>query len=111
MLSGAGHEGRIYELAGDDAFTLEELAAELSRQTGRAVPYRDLPVAEYAAGLVGAGLPEPVARMIAGWDAAIAEGALFDDSRDLSRLIGRPTTPLADAVAELLPAGAAASAA
>lgn len=108
VLAGAGHEGRTYELAGDAAWTLADLAAELSRQTGRAIPYRDLPPAEYAATLTGFGLPERLAQAIAGWDAAAAQGALFDDSRQLSRLIGRPTTPLPTAVAEALAAQQAA---
>ena len=104
VLTSKGHEGNTYELAGDSAWTLNDLAKELSRQTGRTIPYRDLPEAEYAKVLVGFGLPEPIARAIAGWDAAAAEGALFDDSRQLSRLIGRPTTSLADSVAEALAA-------
>lgn len=102
VLTGIGHEGKTYELAGDEVYTLTDLAAELSRQTGHAIPYRDLPEAEYSAALVGAGLPEGLARMIAGWDAAVANGALFDDGRQLSALIGRPTTPLRVAVADAL---------
>ena len=102
VLAGAGHEGKTYELAGDEAWTLSHLAAEISRQTGRSIPYRDLPEAEYAGALKGFGLPDGLAHAIAGWDASAAEGALFDDSRQLSRLIGHPTTPLAATVAEAL---------
>ncbi len=101
-LTGAGHEGKTYELAGDEAWTLGDLAAEISRQTGRTIPYRDLPEAEYAAALEGFGLPGELARAIAGWDASASQGALFDDSRQLSRLIGRPTTPLPASVADAL---------
>ena len=96
------HAGRTYELAGDESYTLADLAAEVSRQSGRAIPYRDMPEAEYAAALAGFGLPEPLARSIAGWDADAAKGALFDDGRQLSKLIGRPTTPLSDTIAEAL---------
>ncbi|MFL5620317.1 MAG: SDR family oxidoreductase [Gemmatimonadaceae bacterium] len=106
VLAGAGHEGKIYELAGDDAWTMSDLAAEISRQSGRAIVYRDLPATDYAAILAGFGIPEGVAKAIAGWDVAAAQGALFDDSRTLSRLIGRPTTPLSVAVAEMLRAHA-----
>lgn len=102
VLTGVGHDGKTYELAGDEAYTLADLAAELSRQSGREIPYRDLPEAEYAAVLAETGLPEPVARMIAGWDVAIAGGALFDDGRQLSALLGRPTTPLRTVVADAL---------
>jgi NAD(P)H dehydrogenase (quinone) len=102
VLAGAGHEGRIYEFAGDDAWTMRDLAAEIARQSGRTVVYRDMPPAEYASILAGVGIPEAVAKAIAGWDVAAAQGALFDDSRTLSRLIGRPTTPLSDTVAEVI---------
>lgn len=97
-----GPASKVYELAGDDAWTLSDLAAEISRQTGRTIPYRDLPAAEYAAALVTAGLPEGLADTIAGWDVAASQGGLFDDGKQLSKLIGRPTTPLAQAVAHAL---------
>ena len=97
-----GAAGGVYELAGDEAFTMSEYAAELARQSGREVTYRDLPEAEYQSVLEGAGLPGPVAAMLAESDVAAREGALYDESGTLRRLIGRPTTPLADAVAEAL---------
>jgi NAD(P)H dehydrogenase (quinone) len=97
---GPGHEGHTYELAGDWAWTPRDLAAEISRQTGRTIPYKDLPAAEYVKVLVSAGLPESYAQAIAGWDVAAAQGALFDDSHQLSTLIGRPTTLLSVSVAE-----------
>lgn len=98
VLTGTGHAGKTYELAADTAWTLADLAAELSAQTGRDIPYRDLSPADYAAALAGAGLPWDLAAAISSWDAGAAQGALFDDGRALSRLIGRPTAPLADAV-------------
>jgi NAD(P)H dehydrogenase (quinone) len=101
-LAGAGHEGKTYELAGDDAWTLGDLAAEISRQTGRTIPFKNLPEAEYAAALAGFGLPGELAQAIAGWDTGASQDALFDDSRQLSQLIGRPTTPLSVAVADAL---------
>ncbi|MFC7533299.1 SDR family oxidoreductase [Actinoplanes sp. GCM10030250] len=98
LLSG---EPGVYELGGD-AFTMAELAAEVSRQTGTPVVYRDLPVAEYQAILVSAGLPEGYAGLLADTDLKIVDGELDTDSDDLPRLIGRPVTPLPDAVAALL---------
>lgn len=94
----------IHELAGDTAYTLAAFAAELSRQAGREILYVDLPEAEYRDALIGAGLPEPLAALLADSDAAAAGGALFDEGRALSRLIGRPTTPWAAAIAEALKA-------
>lgn len=94
VLTSGDHDGKTYELAGDYAWTLTDLAAEISRQTGKAIPYKNLTEAEYAAVLVGFGFPEPMARAYASFDVAAAQGALFDDGHQLSRLIGRPTTPL-----------------
>jgi NAD(P)H dehydrogenase (quinone) len=102
VLTTDGHEGKTYELAGDEAWTMDDLAAEVSRQTGRTIPYKDLPQAEYAAALEGFGLPSAVAHAIAGWDVGASNGALYDDSRQLSRLIGRNTTPLSAAVRSVL---------
>jgi NAD(P)H dehydrogenase (quinone) len=104
VLTGEGHKGKTYELAGDQAYTLSDLAAEISRQTGKAIPYKNLPEAEYAAALTGFGLPAPAAQAYALFDTGAAQGALFDEERQLSKLIGRPTTPLATSVADALKA-------
>lgn len=98
VLAKAGTVEQVYELAGDTGFTLAELAAEVSRQTGKAIPFHNLPQQEYRDLLVNVGLPAPLADLIADSDAQAAKGALFDDSRTLSKLIGRPTIALADAV-------------
>ena len=87
--------GKVYELAGDESYTLAEFAAELSRQSGKQIPYVNLPESEFKAALVGAGLPEPLAGLLADSDAGASKGGLFDDKRQLSALIGRPTSPLA----------------
>lgn len=102
VLTSDGHAGTTYELAGDSAYTLADLAAEVSRQSGTAVTYTDLPPADFTAALLAAGLPEGLANLLADSDAGAAQGALFDDGRQLSRLIGRPTTPLASSVAAAL---------
>lgn len=102
VLTSVGHEGKTYELAGDSAYTLAELAAEISRQTGKDIPYKDLPPADYTAALTAAGLPAPWPEALASFDVEAAKGALFDDARVLSKLIGRPTTALQDSVAAAL---------
>lgn len=94
--------GKIYELAGDTAFTLSDYAAEIARQSGKPVTYRDMPEAEYKAALQNVGLPEAFAGLIAESDAKAAGDSLFDDGRQLSRLIGRPTIPMARSVAVAL---------
>lgn len=93
-LTASGQAGKVYELAGDDSYTLTEFAAELSRQSGKPVPYVNLPEADYKAALLGAGLPEPIANLLADSDVGASKGGLFDDQHQLSALIGRPTTSL-----------------
>jgi len=102
VLATEGHDGKVYELAGDTSYTLTDLAAEISAQTGKTLPYANLPEAEYAKILTSFGLPEFLAQAIASWDVSASKGDLFDDSKTLSALIGRPTTPLAETVKETL---------
>ncbi len=106
VLTAEGQAGKVYELAGDTAFTMAELAAEVSRQAGRPLAYTDISQEDYAAMLVGVGLPPVLADIIADADAVAARDTLFDEGRALSRLIGRPTTPYAQTVAEALKARA-----
>lgn len=102
VLTSAGHEGKVYELAGDTSFTMAELAAEVARQSGKPVTYQDMPAEKYAETLRGFGLSGPIADMLASADAGIARGDLDDRGGELRRLIGRPTTPLARAVEDAL---------
>lgn len=97
-----GHAGNVYELAGDSAWTLSELAAELSKQSGKPVTYQNMSEADFAAALKDVGLPAGLADMLADSDTGASKGGLFDDSHTLSKLIGRATTPLAESVKSLL---------
>lgn len=90
--------GKVYELAGDTAFTLADMAAVVSSVVGKTIPYHSLPVAEYAKILEGFGLPAGFAFVLADADDQASRGALNDTSKTLSALIGRPTTPMADTV-------------
>ncbi|WP_084997548.1 SDR family oxidoreductase [Cronobacter sakazakii] len=94
--------GRVYELAGDHAWTLRDLSALLSKETGKTVAYQNLSEADFAAALTGAGLPEGFARLLADSDIGASKGGLFDDSHQLSALIGRPTTSLEASLRESL---------
>lgn len=102
VIAEEGHAGNVYELAGDNAWTLSELAAELSKQSGKPVTYQNLSEADFAAALKNVGLPAGLADMLADSDVGASKGGLFDDSRTLSKLIGRPTTSLAESVKGIL---------
>ncbi len=102
VLSTEGHEGKVYEFAGDEAFTMSDFAAEISRQTRKNIPYVNLPEKEYAQALVKAGLPEAAAQFYAGTHVSTEKGDLFDVGHQLSNLIGRPTTSLSKAISSVL---------
>lgn len=102
VISEEGHAGKVYELAGDQAWTLRELAAELSRQSGKNVVYQNLSEADFAAALKSVGLPAGLADMLADSDVGASKGGLFDDSHTLSTLLGHPTTSLAESVKGIL---------
>lgn len=104
VLTSANQAGKVYELAGDSSFTLAELAAEYSRQSGKTLGYQNLSEAEFTALLVKVGLPEGFAAILADSETGASKGGLFDDGKQLSQLIGRPTTPLAEAVKAALDA-------
>ncbi|MGC4123454.1 SDR family oxidoreductase [Enterobacter sp.] len=102
VVSEEGHAGKVYELAGDSAWTLSELAAELSKQSGKPVVYQNMSEADFSAALKSVGLPAGLADMLADSDVGASKGGLFDDSHTLSKLIGRPTTSLAESVKTIL---------
>jgi NAD(P)H dehydrogenase (quinone) len=102
VLTGEGHENKTYELGGDTAWSFAEYAAELSRQTGRDITYNAVSPEVLIGILTGAGVPEPFARILAGVDAGIEKGELVVSTGDLSRLAGRPTAPLSEAIAAAL---------
>lgn len=98
VLTAGGHEGKTYELFGDTAYTLSDLAAEISRQTHKNIPYVDISEQEYSDALHQAGVDAAFAKLITGWDSDAKNGALFDDSKQLSQLLGRPTMTMVQAV-------------
>jgi NAD(P)H dehydrogenase (quinone) len=93
---------KIYELAGDTAFTLSDLATELSVISKKDIKYINLPVAEYTAALMQIGLPEPVSVVLADADRGLANGDLFNDNKEISQLIQRKTLSMADFLKNLM---------
>jgi NAD(P)H dehydrogenase (quinone) len=102
VLSSENYKGKVFELAGDNAYTLSDLAAEISSQTGKELPYRNMQEEDYAKILESFNLPKSFAQAIASWDISASKGDLFDESGELSKLIGRPTTQLRESVKSAL---------
>ena len=102
VLSTEGHLNKAYELSGDTAWTYAEFAAEVSRQSGKTVVHKTISPEENQAFLVSIGIPAGFAEILVDVDDAISQGKLAATPGDLSRLIGRPTTPIADTIAAAL---------
>ncbi|MEH0423912.1 NAD(P)H-binding protein [Streptomyces sp. B21-083] len=104
VLTGEGHENTTYELSGDTNWSFAEYAAEVSKQSGKDVAYNAVSAEVLTGILVGVGLPEGLAAILAGVDVSIEQGQLAGTPGDLSRLTGRPTTPIAESIAAALKA-------
>ncbi|MFF7927689.1 SDR family oxidoreductase [Streptomyces mirabilis] len=102
VLTGEGHENKTYELSGDTAWGFAEYAALVAERSGKEIVYNAVSVEALTGILTGAGLPGPLAAILAGVDASIEKGELAGTSGDLSRLTGRPTTPVAESLAAAL---------
>ncbi len=99
VLSSDGHEGATYELSGDHAWDFDELAAAFADALDRPVSYEPVSPERHQQILVEAGLDEGTAGFVVALDQNIAAGLLSVTTGELSRLIERPTTPLAETVA------------
>jgi NAD(P)H dehydrogenase (quinone) len=104
VLTGEGHENKIYELSGDVAWTYADLAAEIGKATGNEIVYTDLTPEQHKAALTEAGLPAHVVEMVVALDGNTKDGLLSDTSGELRTLIGRETTPIATTIAEVVKA-------
>jgi len=102
VLTQPGHAGRTYELAGDQTYSMLELAEEVSKQAGRDIAYNDLPPSEYEALLLSLGLPKMIVDVVIDADVKSSKGELDSASDDLSKLLGRNTIPLSEAVRSAL---------
>lgn len=104
VLTSEGHDGKTYELGGDTSFTLTEFATLVGDLSGKDIAYTDMPEAAFSDALIGAGLPDALAKILADSDAGAAEGWLETSSKELSILIGRPTTPIRETLRAALAA-------
>ncbi|WP_103343774.1 SDR family oxidoreductase [Amycolatopsis sp. CA-126428] len=102
VLTTEGHEGRTYELAADEPWSYVDFAAELSAATGKTITYQTVSAEQHQQILEDAGVPEGFAAILVDSDRGIDDGELASDTRDLSKLAGRPTTSLRESVARLL---------
>lgn len=102
VLTGEGHENRVYELSGDIAWSFPELAEQIAKLAGRPVEYRSLAPDAFRAMLVESGMPAEAAGFVTLLEQNAAAGTLADTPGDLRALLGRPTTPIEDTIRQVL---------
>lgn len=101
VLAGSGHENTIYELSGQP-LTQGEFAAALGTVLGKEVPVQQVDDAAYGEIMKGAGVPDFVIPMLVAIQADIRKGSLDLASSDFEKLLGRPATPVAEALPKLV---------
>jgi NAD(P)H dehydrogenase (quinone) len=94
LLTSEGHENQEYTLTGSQAYSLHDVARELSSLAGRPITYHSSEPAPYIAQQVAAGFPEPVATFFAQWGEAAEHGMLAEPNDTVERLLGRKPTSL-----------------
>jgi len=102
VLTQEGHENKVYELAGDTSYTLDDVAKWASEISKKEVIYQDLSKEEYQALLIQVGLPEGFASVLTDSDEGVSKNALYSNSKDLHQLIGRATTSMQETIKEFL---------
>jgi NAD(P)H dehydrogenase (quinone) len=102
LLSPQPHLGKVYELAGDNAYNQQAYAQEVAKQSHKAIKLLSLTTEDFSEALVSHGLPQGFADVLADSDLHARDGWLFDDSGELSKLIGRKTTTIEQSIREAL---------
>lgn len=103
VLVGDGHENTIYELSGP-LLTQEELAAAVGNILGKEVPVQQVSDEEYAEIMKGLGLPDYVLPIVVGIQQSIRNGSLEVSNTDFEKVLGRPVTPIDEALEQIIKA-------
>lgn len=92
-LNANAHQNQIYELAGDTAYTLADIASHVANISQRPYAYQNVDEQTHANHLGGQGLPPPIANLLAHLEAqGVSTGILLNQDQHLSKLLGHPTT-------------------
>jgi len=94
LTSDKSQNNKVYELSGDETYSLSSLCEIISQESGKTIPYIDMEESDFIEALKGSGVPAPLADILACSDIGACKGGLLDESHTLSTLIGRPTTSL-----------------
>lgn len=101
-LTSDDHYNKTYELGCDQPFTFAEMTAEIARQTGKDILYKNVSAEEQIKQLNESGMFEGFAPIVALWDDVTKKGGLTTDSKDLGKILGHPTSNLEKMVTMIL---------
>ncbi|MCL6572657.1 MAG: SDR family oxidoreductase [Bacillus sp. (in: Bacteria)] len=101
VLVGNGHENTVYELSAP-LLTQDELASTLGAVLGKEIPVQQVNDETYAEIMKGLGLPDFVIPIVVGIQESIRNGSLEVESNDFEKILGRPVTPISEAVTQLV---------
>jgi NAD(P)H dehydrogenase (quinone) len=101
VLAGNGHENTIYELSGK-LLTQEEFVSALGTVLGKEISVQQVDDDTYAGIMKGAGVPEFILPFLVGIQKGIRDGELEVESNDFEKLLGRPATPVNEALSQIV---------
>jgi uncharacterized protein YbjT (DUF2867 family) len=91
-----GHAGRTYELTGPRLLTFADVAAELTRATGRDIRYQPISAGQYAAAAAQAGVPAEEIEPLSELFARVLDGHNAHLTDDVEQVLGRRPHDFAD---------------
>ena len=100
VLVGNDHENTVYELSGP-LLTQDELASALGNVLGEKIAVQQVSDEKYAEIMKGLGLPDFVIPIVVGIQESIRNGSLEVESNDFEKVLGRPVTPINEALTQL----------
>ncbi|ADN02716.1 SDR family oxidoreductase [Spirochaeta thermophila] len=98
VLTGEGHEGKVYDITGPVPLGFEEVAGLLGEVLDRRVVYRSVEPAVFRERMAAAGAPGPLVDLMEDLYRGIASGTFDVVSDDVARLVGRPPLPAREVV-------------
>ena len=90
------HNEQIYEVTGPRLMTFADVAADLSRATGRKIAYVDVPHDAFVSEIANSGAPKDVVWMLDYLFSTVLDGRNAHLSDGVQRALGRPPKDFAD---------------
>lgn len=99
------HNGQVYEVTGPRLMTLSDVAADLSRATGRDIAYVDVPHEAFVSEIENSGAPKDVVWMLDYLFSTVLDGRNAHLSDGVERALGRPPKDFADYAQDVAASG------